>query len=77
MLPKQQRDNLNPVAMVLTGVPEDGALHFTLDKTVVSPNDDCETTEFNVTPFGTNQVAVEWREGKCRGTQLILNKNGR
>jgi hypothetical protein len=77
VLPKQQRDNLNPVAMVLTGVPEDGALHFTLDKTVVSPNDDCETTEFNVTPFGTNQVAVEWREGKCRGTQLILNKNGR
>jgi len=77
VLPKQQRDNLNPVAMVLTGVPEDGALHFTLDKTVVAPNDDCETTEFNVTPFGTNQVAVEWREGKCRGTQLILNKNGR
>jgi hypothetical protein len=77
VLPKQQRDNLNPVAMVLTGVPEDGAMHFTLDKTVVAPNDDCETTEFNVTPFGTNQVAVEWREGKCRGTQLILNKNGR
>jgi hypothetical protein len=77
VLPKPQRDNLNPVAMVLTGVPEDGALHFTLDQTVVAPNDDCETTEFNVTPFGTNQVAVEWREGKCRGTQLILNKNGR
>jgi hypothetical protein len=77
VLPRQQRENLNPVAMVLTGVPEDGALHFTLDKTVVAPNDDCETTEFNVTPFGTNQVAVEWREGKCRGTQLILNKNGR
>jgi hypothetical protein len=77
VLPKQQRDNLNPVAMVLTGVPEDGALHFTLDKTVVAPNDDCETTEFVVTPFGTNQVALEWREGKCRGMQLILNKNGR
>jgi hypothetical protein len=77
VLPRQQRENLNPVAMVLTGVPEDGALHFTLDKTVMAPNDDCETTEFNVTPFGTNQVAVEWREGKCRGTQLILNKNGR
>ncbi len=77
VLPKQQRDNLNLVAMVLTGVPEDGSLHFVLDKTVVTPNDDCETTEFNVTPFGTNQVAVEWREGKCRGTQLILNKNGR
>ena len=77
VLPKQQRDNLNPVAMVLTGTPEEGALHFTLDKTVVAPNDDCETTEFELTPFGTNQVAVEWREGKCRGTQLILNKNGR
>jgi hypothetical protein len=77
VLPKQQRDNLNPVAMVLTGTPEDGALNFTLDKTVVAPNDDCETTEFAVTPFGTNQVALEWHEGKCRGTQLILNKNGR
>ena len=30
VLPKQQRENLNPVAMVLTGGPEDGALHFTL-----------------------------------------------
>jgi hypothetical protein len=77
VLPKQQRDNLNPVAMVLTGTPEDGALHFTLDKTVVAPNDDCETSEFVVTPFGTNQVALEWHEGKCRGTQLMLNKNGR
>ena len=77
VLPKQQRENLNPVAMVLTGAPEDGALHFTLDKTVVAPNDDCETTEFVVTPFGTNQVALEWHEGKCRGTQLILAKNGR
>jgi hypothetical protein len=78
VLPKQQRDNLNPVAMVLTGVPDEGSsLHFVLDKTVVTPNDDCETTQFNVTPFGTNQVAVEWREGVCRGVQLILNKSGR
>jgi len=77
VLPKQQRDNLNPVAMVLTGTPEDGALRFMLDKTVVAPNDDCETTEFTVTPFGTNQVALEWHEGKCRGTQLLLGKNGR
>lgn len=77
VLPRQQRENLNPVAMVLTGTPEDGALHFTLDKTVVAPNDDCETSEFVVTPFGTNQVALEWHEGKCRGAQLILNKNGR
>ncbi|MBV9505023.1 MAG: hypothetical protein JO323_08480 [Acidobacteriia bacterium] len=45
VLPRQQRENLNPVAMVLTGVPEDGSLHFTLDKTVVAPNDDCETTD--------------------------------
>lgn len=77
VLPKQQRDNLNPVAMVLTGTPEDSALHFTLDKTVVAPNDDCQTTEFTVTPFGTNQVALEWHEGVCRGTQLLLGKNGR
>jgi len=36
--------------MVLTGVPEDGALHFTLDKTVVAPNDDCETTDSTSRP---------------------------
>ena len=77
VLPRQLRENLNPVAMVLTGTPQDGALHFTLDKTVVAPNDDCETSEFVITPFGTNQVALEWHEGKCRGTQLILGKNGR
>ena len=77
ILPKPLRDNLNPVAIVLTGAPEDGALHFTLDKTVVVPGDGCETSSFTVTPFGTNQIAVEWHEGKCRGAQLLLNKNGR
>jgi hypothetical protein len=77
MLPKRLRENLNPVAIVLTGAPEDGALHFVLDKTVVVPGDGCETSSFTVTPFGTNRIAVEWHEGKCRGAQLLLDKNGR
>jgi len=76
-LPKPLRNNLSPVAIVLKGEPEDGVLHFTLDKTVVVPGDGCETSAFTVTPFGTNRVAVEWREGKCRGAQLLLDKNGR
>jgi len=76
-LPKPLRDNLNPVAIVLTGVPQDGALHFTLDKTLVVPGDGCETSSFTVTPFGTNKIAVEWREGQCRGVQLLMDKNGR
>jgi|SRR5579863_333798 len=76
-LPRPLRDNLNPVAIVLTGTPEDGALHFTLDKTVVVPGDGCETSSFTVTPFGTNKVAVEWHEGECRGVQLLMDKNGR
>jgi len=76
-LPKPLRDNLNPVAIVLTGAPEDGALHFTLDKTVVVPGDGCETSAFTVTPFGTNKIAVEWHEGQCRGVQLLMDKNGR
>ena len=77
ILPKPLRDNLNPVAIVLTGAPEDGALHFTLNKTLIVPGDGCETSSFTVTPFGTNQIAVEWHEGQCRGAQLLLNKNGR
>jgi hypothetical protein len=77
ILPRPLRENLNPVATVLTGAPENGALHFTLDKTVVVPGDGCETSSFTVTPFGTNRVAVEWREGQCRGAQLLLDKNGR
>ncbi len=76
-LPRPLRDNLNPVAIVLTGEPEDGALHFTLDKTLVVPGDGCETSSFTVTPFGTNKIAVEWREGQCRGVQLLMDKNGR
>jgi len=76
-LPRTLRNNLNPVAIVMKGEPEDGALHFALDKTVVVPGDGCETSSFTVTPFGTNRIAVEWREGKCRGAQLLLDKNGR
>ena len=76
-LPRPLRDNLNPVAIVLTGAPEDGALHFSLDKTVVVPGDGCETSAFTVTPFGTNKIAVEWHEGQCRGVQLLMDKNGR
>ena len=76
-LPRTLRNNLNPVAIVMKGEPEDGALRFALDKTVVVPGDGCETSSFTVTPFGTNRIAVEWREGKCRGAQLLLDKNGR
>lgn len=76
-LPQDMRNNLSPKAIVMTGAPENGAIRFQVDKTVIGDSDICATTSFTITPFGTNKVAAQWREGTCRGVQFLLDKGGR
>lgn len=76
-LPNQIRNQLKPTAIIMTGAPENGAILFHVDKTVVGINDDCATSAFTVTPFGTNKIAAQWQEGSCQGGQVILNRQGR
>jgi len=67
----------NPAAAVLTGVPENGSIRFHVDKTIEAEANGCAATSFTATPFGTNQIAVQWQEGSCQGGQVLLTKNGR
>lgn len=68
---------VNPAAAVLTGVPENGSIRFRVDKTIEADANGCAATSFTATPFGTNQIAVQWQEGSCQGGQVLLSKNGR
>jgi hypothetical protein len=68
---------INPAAAVLTGQPENGSIRFHVDKTIEADANGCAATSFTATPFGTNQIAVQWQEGSCQGGQIILAKNGR
>jgi hypothetical protein len=31
-------------------------------------------TSFTVTPFGADQISVEWQDAPCQGGQLLLKK---
>ena len=68
---------VNPAASVITGAPEGGSIRFSVDNTISTDTDGCATTSFMVTPFGTNRIAAQWREGRCQGGQVILEKSGK
>ena len=68
---------MNPAAAILTGTPENGSLHFRVDKTVGADVDGCAATSFTAMPFGTNKIAVQWQDGSCQGGQIVLNKSDR
>jgi len=76
LLPPRMRDEMLPTAITLNGTPENGAIRFQVDKTVVSSMSSCATTSFIVTPFGTNRIAAEWREGLCQGGQILMARIG-
>jgi hypothetical protein len=76
LLPPRMRDEMLPTAITLQGTPENGAIRFQVDKTVVSPMSGCATTSFMVTPFGTNRIAAQWREGLCQGGQILMARIG-
>jgi hypothetical protein len=77
MLPPKLREEMHPTAIMLNGAPENGAVHFRIDKSVVAAADGCDTTAFKVTPFGTNRIAVAWQDGICDGGQILLDRIGR
>jgi hypothetical protein len=66
-----------PVAAILTGTPQNGSIRFHVDKTIGADANGCTATSFIATPFGTNQIAVQWQEGSCQGGQILLGKSGR
>ena len=68
---------LNPIAAIMSGGVKDGTVAFHVDKVVGTQEDGCGLTAFTVTPFGSDEVAVEWQRGACTGGQMTLTRQGR
>ena len=63
-------DFLRPVSSILTGTVTNGIFQFHVDKTL---GDRCPPTSFTLTPFST-QLAAEWHDAACGGSQMLLTK---
>jgi hypothetical protein len=63
---------LNPVSAVLSGKMERGAIRFNVDKTIGAGA--CVMTVATLTPFGKDEIGVEWRDGSCGGGEMMLKK---
>lgn len=68
---------MNPEAAVLTGTAKDGGMDFHVDRIISKGASDCELTGFTVTPFGSDQIAAQWKESTCSGGQILLKRFGR
>jgi hypothetical protein len=66
-----------PMAAILTGKTAGGAIEFTVDQVIADSLAGCVFTSFTVTPFGTDQIDVRWKEGMCEGGQMTLRRVGR
>lgn len=64
----------DPDSAILTGVLQDGAIHFHADKTIGTDINGCAVTSFTLTPFGVNRLAAEWQAGTCQGGHMVLLK---
>lgn len=53
------------------------AITFTVETTVAPDANGCAISSFTVTNFGTNELAVEWKEPTCNGGNMILRKAAR
>ncbi len=62
---------------VLTGAPENGSIHFHVDKSFGAEISGCAPTTFAVTPFGTNKIAAQWQEAGCQGGEILLWRQGK
>jgi len=65
---------LTPLSAILTGVAKDGGVTFRVDKTIGTAADGCGLTGFTVTPFGSEEIAVDWQKGACPGGQMTLRR---
>jgi hypothetical protein len=74
--PNQFLTQMNPAAAVLTGTVKDGGIDFHVDRIISKGASDCELTGFNVTPFGSDQIAAQWKESNCPGGQILLKRLG-
>ena len=63
-----------PASAILSGKVVNGVIQLHADKTIQTLADGCPITGISISPFGDNQIAVDWQEGTCQGGQLIFHK---
>lgn len=68
---------MTPMAAILSGSIKDGSIAFHVDKTIGTGLDGCALTSFNVTSFGTDEVAAEWQKANCPGGQMTLSRSSK
>ena len=59
---------LTPANAILSGTFKDNSLVFNVDKSIAGT---CPITAATVTPFGTQQLAIQWKDG-CGDGDMIL-----
>ena len=65
---------MTPMAAILSGQMKDGSIAFHVDKAIGTPVDGCPFSALTVTPFGTQQIAVEWQRGTCDSGQMTMTR---
>ena len=59
---------------ILTGKSDGNSIHFALAQAIGANISGCAVTSLTTTPFGTNHLAVEWKDGKCPDASVLLQK---
>jgi hypothetical protein len=65
---------LTPMAAILSARVQDGPIAFHVDKAIGTPVDGCPFSALTVTPFGSQQIAVEWQRGNCDSGQMTMTR---
>jgi hypothetical protein len=66
-------EKVAPSSTVLSGNVTNGSLAYLTDKVVSRDYKKCDMESLDVTPFGSGQLAVQWKDN-CGGGQLTLGR---
>jgi hypothetical protein len=65
----------SPRSSILIGIPGNGEVAFHAEK-LIGTSEECPISELTALPFGTTQLAVEWKNNGCPSGQILLSKIG-
>ena len=72
---EQFRRETSPVSTSMMGwFADDSDITFQVNKTLGAAPNQCPMTAYTVSPFGTNALAAQWKQGICPGGQIVLQK---
>ena len=59
---------------ILAGKAQSNSIHFAPAQAIGANINGCAVTSLTTTPFGTNHLAVEWKDGKCPDGSVLLQR---